>query len=329
MITLRTPAIEVDVDDAHGATIVRVADAQGRNALAHYDWETPQPAGRGLSYGNDDLDFHSSYRGGWQETFPNAGLPSVVNGVPLPFHGEAATASWTIDSVSETRCELHVPARLPLVLRRTMELDGVRPVLRITGEVENVGEVPVDFVWGHHPAFPATPGAQLDFPAGARIRPDVERAAGLRIEPTDWPRGVRENGESVDLSVVPDGHVHQLFYLDGLAEGWAAIRQPQPGVSVALAWDVQRHPYSWLWIMRGDPGFPFYGRGNMMAIEAQTAWPYDGLGGARRRNMAHRIEPRETVRNWYTCALFENHSAAVTRVTRNGEIRFAEESLGG
>lgn len=324
MITLRTAAIEVDIDVDRGGTIVRVADSEGRNALAHYDWESPQPAWRGLSYGNDDLDFHSGYRGGWQETFPNAGLPSTVDGVPLPFHGEAATAAWTLDSVSDTRCEMHVPSRLPLMLHRTVELDADRAVLRIDGVVTNVGSSPVDFVWGQHPAFPATPGARIDYPRGTRIRPDVERAAGLRLQPTAWPEGVREDGTSVDLSTIEDGPIHELFYLDGLEEGWAALRQPAGGVSVALAWDIERHPYSWLWIMRGDPGFPFYGRANMMAIEAQTAWPYDGLGGARRRGMAHRLAPGETLTSWYTCALFNDTGVPVTSVTRAGDIRFGE-----
>jgi len=324
MITLQTPAIRVDVDDEYGATIVRVADSLGRNSLAHYDWETPIPARRGISYGNDDLDLHSGFRGGWQETFPNAGLPSVVDGVPLPFHGEATTARWSVDEVSETRCVLHVPSRLPLELTRTMELDPHRAVLRIEGEVRNVGAVPADFVWGQHPAFPATAGARLDFPAGARIRPDVERSGGLRLEPTAWPMAERESGESVDLSVVREGAHHELFYLDGLAEGWAAVRQPDGTPSVGLAWDNRVHPYSWLWIQRFDPGFPFYGRAAMLAIEAQTSWPYDGLGGARRRNMAHRLGPGETMRSWYTVSLFENTGAPVVGVARNGDI-----SLGG
>lgn len=322
MITLQTPAMSVEIDEEYGATIRRIADSAGRNALAHYDWETPIPAQRGISYGNDDLDFHSGFRGGWQETFPNAGLPSLVDGIPLPFHGEVATARWSVEEIGETSCILRVPSRLPLELTRRMELDRERAVLRIEGEVRNVGSVAAAFVWGQHPAFPATAGARLDFPPGAMVRPDVERAGGLRLDATAWPIAERESGGELDLSIVRDNAHHELFYLDGLGEGWAAIRQPDDTPSVGLAWDNEAYPYSWLWIQRFEPGFPFYGRAAMLAIEAQTSWPYDGLDGALHRDMAHRLDPGETMRSWYTVSLFENTGAPVVGVSRSGDVAF-------
>lgn len=323
MITLSTPALQVDVDVEHGATIVAVRDRTGRNALAHESWEAPLPAHRGLSYGNDDLDFHSAFRGGWQETFPNAGQSCHVDGIPLPFHGEAATARWSVAHASERRLELRVASRLPLVLERTMELDPTQPTLRLTGRVTNVGGVPADFVWGQHPAFPATPGAVIDYPAGARVRPDVERPGTVSLGTHPWPTVPTTEGGTRDLSVLPDGPLHELHYLDGLDSGWAAVRQPGELPSVALAWDVAMHPYSWLWVMRGEPGFPFYGRGSMLAVEAQTAWPYDGLENARRRGMSHRLHPGEHTESWYTMSLFTNTGVAVRSVDRDGTIEFA------
>ena len=323
MITLTSPAISVEVDDEHGAVITAVRDSSGRNAIAHYDWQTPILPTRGLTYGNDDLDFHAAFRGGWQETFPNAGQTSVVDGVTHPFHGEATTSCWTVLERDETRCVLHVPARSPLELRRTMNVDRDQAVLRLDEVVTNVAEVPADFVWGHHPAFPATAGARIDYPVGARIRPDVDRATGITVEPADWPVVPLVGGGDVDLSVIPDAPLHRFAYVDRLAEGWAALRQPEGGVSVAMAWDLEAFPYSWLWIQRDDPSFPFYGRVRCIAIESQTAWPYDGLAGARRRNMAHRLQPGESFSAWYTMSLFENTGAAVAGVDRNGEVRFA------
>lgn len=320
MITLESPAIRVEVDDENGAVVTAVRDASGRNALAHYDWETPIPASRGLSYGNDDLDFHAGFRGGWQETFPNAGQSAVVDGVPHPFHGEAASSRWDVAEAAATRCVLRVPARSPLVLTRTMTVDHDAAVLRIEGEVTNVGQVTADFVWGHHPAFPATAGARIDYPAGARVRPDVERTAGVSLPAVAWPEAPLDAGGSIDLSVIPDEPVHRLAYLDRLEQGWAAIRQPGDGVSVGLAWDLAAFPYSWLWVMRDDRGFPFYGRGRMLAIEAQTSWPYDGLANARRRNMAHRLQPGETLTSWYTMTLFDGGESPVTGVSREGVV---------
>lgn len=322
MITLRSPAMSVEVDDEYGATIVAVRDAAGRNALAHEEWDAPLPSRLGLSYGNDDLDFHSGFRGGWQETFPNAGQSCVVGGVPLPFHGEAASARWTVVEVSERRAVLRVASRLPLVLERTMELDAERAVLRLSGLVTNVGGVPAEFVWGQHPAFPATAGAHIDYPAGARIRPDAERSGNVAIAEHRWPHAETVDGGTRDLSVLPGGDLHELYYLDDLAEGWAAVRQPGDVPSVALAWDRLVHPYSWLWIMRAEPGFPFYGRGSMLAIEAQAAWPYDGLAPARQRGMAHRLLPGEQRTSWYTIALFENRGQPVRGVDRDGGIEF-------
>ena len=210
-----------------------------------------------------------------------------------------------------------------------MALDAERAVLRVDGVVTNVGGVPADFVWGQHPAFPAEAGARIDFPAGARVRPDADRSAGVVDEAADWPLVPLADGGTVDLSQVPDEPVHRLAYLDGLEAGWAAVRQPGDGVSVAMAWDVAVHPYSWLWLMRDDPGFPFYGRGRMLAVECQTSWPYDGLTGALVRNMAHRLEPGQSLRSWYTMALFSDHGVAVTGVTRDGTLSFAEEAQSG
>jgi galactose mutarotase-like enzyme len=325
VITLQTPAIRVEVDDEHGAVVTAVRDSEGTNALAHYDWETPIPADRGVSYGSEELDFHAGFRGGWQETFPNAGQSAVVEGVPHPFHGEAASSRWEVQERTDTRCVLRVPARSPLMLQRTMTLDPERAVLRIEGVVTNVGAIAANFVWGHHPAFPATAGARIDYPAGARTRPDVERTAGLSLDAVAWPTAPLAAGGTVDLSVVPDERVHRLAYLDGLAEGWAAIRQPAGGVSVGLAWDLAAFPYSWLWLMRDDPGFPFYGRARMLAIEAQTAWPFDGLANARRRNMAHRLQPGESMSSWFTMSLFADTGAAVTGVGQDGAVTFGKD----
>ena len=320
MISLRSAAMEVDIDDARGAQIVRLAASGGANALAWYEWESPAPSDP--RFGDSELDWLAGYRGGWQETFPNAGQTSVVDGVPVAVHGEASTAPWTVEAVTATSCTVSVGCRLPLRLRRTMTVDAATATLRLESEVENIGRVPASFVWGHHPVFPAPPGARIELPDGVRIRPDAERAGGLDIDPVAWPHGRLVDGTAEALDVIPDRPLHRLLYVDGLAEGWAALRQPSGGVGVAMAWDLDAHPYSWLWIMRGDPGYPWYGRADVIGIECQTAWPYDGLSAARNRGMAHRLEPGGTLTSWYTITLLPDDDRRVAGVEKDGTIRW-------
>jgi hypothetical protein len=324
VIELRSPSIEVDIDDAAGAQIVRLATPGGVNALAWYDWPVPLPAHSSQSYGDSELDWLSQYRGGWQETFPNAGLAATVDGVPVGFHGECSVAPWSVTRRDESSCELWAAARLPLTITRRMWLASDTAALYVESTARNHGAVPTSFVWGHHPAFPALPGAAIDYPAGATARPDVGRPAGLTADEFAWPMGRTVDGGDLDVSVVPDGPVHRLLYVDGLVSGgWAALRQPAGGVSIAMAWDTDAYPYSWLWVMREDAGFPWFGRASMVSIECQTAWPYDGLASARERNMAHQLQPGESARSWMTIVLLAEAPAAVAGVDRAGQVRWA------
>ena len=325
MIELRSPLIEVDVDDDAGAQVVRIALPGGDNALAWYDWDVPVPARSGQSYGDSELDWLSGYRGGWQETFPNAGLAATLDGVPVGFHGECSTVPWSVVDRDQTSCELSAASRLPLTITRRMRVASDRPALYVESTAHNHGAVPTSFVWGHHPAFPAVPGAAIDYPAGAMARPDPGRPAGLTSDSFAWPLGRTVDHDEVDVSIVPDGPVHRLLYVDGLVEGWAALRQPPAGVSVAMAWDTAAYPYSWLWLMREDPAFPWFGRASILSIECQTAWPYDGLVAARERGMVHHLQPGESAHSWMTFVLLAEASSAVTGVDRSGEVRWASD----
>ncbi len=325
MIELRSPSVEVDVDDEAGAQIVRLAMPGGDNAIAWYDWPVPVPAHESQSYGDSELDWLSRYRGGWQETFPNAGRAATVDGVPVGFHGECSTAPWSVIDRDQVSCELSAASRLPLTITRHMRVASDRAALYVESTAHNHGAVPTSFVWGHHPAFPALPGAIIDYPAGSMARPDSGRPAGLTSESFAWPLARTVDGDQLDVSVVPDGPVHRLLYVHDLAGGWAALRQPSSGVSVAMAWDTTAYPYSWLWLMREDPAFPWFGRASMLSIECQTAWPYDGLAAARERGMVHHLQPGESAHSWMTIVLLDEPPSPVAGVERSGEVHWASD----
>jgi len=327
-IELSNAHLRVRVDVDHGAEITCLAGADGVNWLSEPSWQSPLPASRSQSYGNQALDWLSEYRGGWQELFPNAGAACEVLGVPLPFHGEVSRARWQCEEGEEGRLlRLATGARLPLVLEREMRLDAERPVLYLVERVRSEAAFPVPFIWAHHPAFGmplAAPGARIDLPAarvmvdGGLDGPAVDLQPGSEHR---WPLATGRHGEAIDLSIVPGPPVQRLCYLADLAEGWFALRNLQAQAGIALAWDVEIFPHLWFWQeIGGGAGFPWYGRGDFVALEPASQWPSHGLAAADAAGHAHVLQPGEIKEARLTCVLFAAGNAAVVHAGLDGTV---------
>jgi galactose mutarotase-like enzyme len=319
--------LRVVVEPDLGAHVSFVGRPGGPNVLAEADWASPLPASRSAGYGSDRADFMSEYRGGWHELFPNAGDACEVDGVRLPFHGEAARARWDVVEAQADSLRVRTAARLPLVLERRMRLAGDRATVTVEEVVTNESATPVEFVWGHHPVFPAVPGTEVDVPA-ATVRADAGFApAAGDVEPDasgEWPF-LPGPGGRVDLRRVPDGPAERYCFMCDLPEGWAAVRDVSGGTGVALSWDVEVWPHAWLWLELGGEGFPWYGRGAFLGVEPQRSWPGDGLAAARERGHALRVEGGGRVASWLTFSLFDADEREVERVGRDGAITRREE----
>lgn len=328
MIRLDNGLLAVELAPERGAEVRYLGPPGGGNLLFWQDSEVPLPASRGIGYGSDELDWLSEYRGGWQELFPNAGASCVLDGVPLPFHGEVSTARWEVLDRGPREAALRTGTRLPLVLRRRLRLADDRPVLMIEETASNVSDQPVDFVWGQHPAFEARPGARLDLPGGTgHVALDFD-PPGNDLRPGgigEWPFVPGKRAGTVDLRQGPTGCCERVVYLAGLPAGWAAVRYPAAGVGVGLGWDLGTFPNAWLWTEVGGAGFPWFGRYRILAVEPATAWPNDGLAAARERGQAHRLAPGAEWSTWLTVALFAADRRPVTGVDRAGTVHRAAE----
>ncbi len=328
LIELRNAHLRVVVDADHGAEIVTLAGADDVNWLSQPAWRSPLPAGASESYGNQVLDWLSEYRGGWQELFPNAGAGCEVMGVPLPFHGEVSRARWQCEVLEESvHVRLTTAARLPLVLEREMRLDAERPVLYLRERVRSEALFPVPFIWGHHPAFGlplAAPGAHIDLPASRVIVDSGLDGPAVDLLPGSehtWPIAAGRHGEPIDLSIVPGAPVQRLCYIADLAEGWVALRNPQVRAGVALAWDLPVFPHLWFWQeVGGGTGFPWFGRGDIVALEPASQWPSHGLAAAEAAGQAHVLKPGETREAHLTCILFAAGSAPVVHAGLDGMV---------
>jgi galactose mutarotase-like enzyme len=326
VLRLANPRLEVDIDPERGADILVVRRPGGPNVLATYDWQSPLRASRSVGYGDLTTDWLSEYRGGWQELFPNAGAACEVLGVPLPFHGEVSTARWDVTDATSDAVTLTTPTRLPLILERRMRLATDSSTLYIEETVRLDADMPVPFLWGHHPAFTATSGARIDMPEGITAVADD----GYATEDADltpggtgsWPRLPGRAGGAVEVDAIGPGPTERLAYLSGFdaSGGWTAIRGVAEGLGVAMAWDAATFPHAWFWWEIAGPGHPWHGRSRIVAVEPHTAVPSDGLAAAVARGEAHILEPGRTHQTWLTISLFDADARPVQMVARDGSV---------
>ena len=115
-----------------------------------YVHDTPEPS----------APFMDFYPGGWQELFPNAGNACHYKGAEFGFHGEICKVPWEHSVLEDTRQRAAVKfwvrtVRAPFLVEKTLSLEAGRPTLVIEETITNEGAEPMDFMWGHHPAFGA------------------------------------------------------------------------------------------------------------------------------------------------------------------------------
>jgi hypothetical protein len=330
-IKLDNSQLQVVCDPDHGGEITLLAGAHGANLLFAPDWRSPLPAAAGESYGNQQLDWLSEYRGGWQELFPNAGGPGEVMGVPLPFHGEVSRARWSWEWLStRSHVRMSTPARLPLVLEREMRVDPDHPTLYIQERVRNEAPFAVPYIWAHHPAWGpplVAPGARIDLPGGLVTADGGMDGPAVDLPPGSahaWPMATGRAGQSIDLSLIPAAPLQRLCYVHELPAAWYAVRNPEAGLGVAVAWDLAVMPCLWLWQeIGGGQGLPWYGRGAITALEPAVQWPSYGLAQAQQAGTARVIQPGQTHTFNLTCTVLAQAGRTVSAVDVYGNVRFA------
>ncbi|MCC6314160.1 MAG: aldose 1-epimerase [Thermomicrobiales bacterium] len=321
-MVLENDAIAATVLPGKGADIYALtAKPEGIDVL----WKSPWgllPMDAGVPSAVDSqVAWLDAYAGGWQEIFPSGGGPCVYRGAELNFHGEASLAAWDVEIVeaggaaAEIRCALRL-RRSPFRLERTMRLEGDSPVLRLRERVTNEGGEPIEFMWGHHPAYgaPFLSGAcRIDTNARTVQADDAFDGAANPLAPDGrwpWPRGERD-GRAVDLSVVPgadDPPRHTLAYLGDFqgAHGWYGITNTDLGLGAGLVWPTAVFPYAWFWQeMHASPGYPWHKSVYVMAIEPFTTSPGQGLAAAIDKSGTQRsLEPGEALETELAAVLY-------------------------
>ena len=211
------------------------------------------------------------YRGGWQLLCPNAGPPRAVAGAPVGFHGEAASARWTVLAATERTARLRTELfSVPVAIERVMALSA--GTLSLRDVVMNLSDVELELDYVSHPAFG---GAFLDgnvvLDTGARRYTADPGTTGSFVGPGSeqkWPYA-----DAVDLRELPaPGQRRMAFgWLSDFQDHWASITNTDLGLTVRLTWDGAHLPFAWFWQeLNWTEGFPWHRRARVIAIEPSS-----------------------------------------------------------
>ncbi len=274
--------------------------------------------------------FLDSYHGGWQEILPGGG-PVDYQGAELGLHGEVTHLGWDYDILEDKPDRVTVKlqvdcVRTPFRLERTMSLEKGQPILYIEETLTNLSPEPLEFMWGHHPAFGKPflhEGLRLFVPAAkAEVHSPQFASSGI-LEPGiefDWP--LAPVGEKkLDLSYVPgpEASFAELVYLKELSSGWYALLDPDRQLGFGLAWPKQMFPYLWFWLVYGRaPGYPWWDRVTCLALEPWTSMP-NNLDLAIERGVQKRIKGGESL-SVNLCAVVITNRESVNKIELDGSV---------
>jgi len=315
-----------------------ISKPHGIDVLWKSPWGLRRPGGGVATATDSAVAWIEAYEGGWQEIFPSGGGPCTYNGVELNFHGEASMRAWDHELVTETdAAEVRLQVRLarsPFRLERTMRVETGQPILTLRERITNEGGDPIDYMWGHHPAFGAPflgAACRIDTNARTLIADDAYDSPLSPIAPGEryaWPGAVRD-GHEVDLSRVPgpDEPATILGYFtdyDG-DTAWYGITNTELGLGVGLIWPVAAFPHAWFWQeLHASPGFPWYKGVYVMAIEPGTSYPGQGLVNVIEKTATHRsLQPGESAAAELR-AVFYASTSGIRGIDRDGRVTTAE-----
>jgi Domain of unknown function (DUF4432) len=248
-----------------------------------------------LSTSPDPLStFNDYYLGGWQEIFPNGGLPAAYAGVQFGQHGETPHLPWDYAIVEDDADTVAVrftvrTQKTPFLLEKTLRLRSGTAILEIDETLTNESGVPLHAMWGHHLTFGRPflgERARIILPEGTTGVADegMIDATHRRVRPGEtftWPLAHDMDGAEIDLSVLPPrGTPGDVCYLTP-PEGWYMVEDPDRGLAFRLEWDRETMPYIWFWQEFGaTEGSPWFGRHYNIGLEPFSSIPAQGLRAA-------------------------------------------------
>lgn len=222
----------------------------GKNIL----WHNPRIPPQAYTI---DGNFDNYWCGGWDDGFPTCD-PCEHAGEHYGGLGELRSLGWHVEEATAAgdrafvRLSAFGPIN-PVRAEKTVTLSADSPVLRMRSKITNIGYLPLDFVWGTHPALVADKNLILRIPAKTGI---VGQATNPRLgmpgQRYAWPRldtpcGVTDMSRVLDASAgIACGHT-----ATDLGGDWYAVEDLRSGEGFLLKFPLEQCPCLWMWLAYG------------------------------------------------------------------------------
>jgi hypothetical protein len=259
-----------------------ISKETGQNYLWHNSRVSPQPFP--LNAILDDF-----WCGGWDDGFPTCD-PCEFRGQTYPGLGELRSLAWDIIRAEESEVEMCTNGPIsPVRARKIVRLASQAAVLTMQFEVTNIGSLPLDFMWGTHPAIrPFGRNLRMRIPARTGIfsegSPTMHYQSGQRF---DWP--ILQGLDMSEIGAADSGTYCGIGLTD-LEDGWYAIEDSVSGEGLVVGFPLDICPYLWLWLNYGG----YYSHRHVI-IEPWTSFPMT-LASAAEAGTSKRLEPGSTFR---------------------------------
>jgi hypothetical protein len=264
-IRLQNELLDVSVLPGVGAKIYDLIERRtGHNFLWHNPRITPQPY-------PIEANFDNYWCGGWDDGFPTCEA-CTHNGEQYPNLGELRSLHWTVEAQDTSAEESSVTLSAfgpisPIKAQKRISLQKLS--LEVEFKIEHQGFLPLDYLWGTHPAYAVEPGCVIHIPARTGIVGQAnDPSLGQPGQKYLWPF-LKTVGRSTDMSTLqPKGPYSAGHYATDLAAGWYAIEYPRLGIGLLFEFPLDLSPYLWLWLSYGG------WRGYYLAVvEPWTSYP--------------------------------------------------------
>ncbi len=261
--------------------------ATGRNFLWHNPRILPQPY-------PIEANFDNYWCGGWDDGFPTCDECNFA-GEHYPNLGELRSVRWTVtratlvggDAVASLAAFGPIS---PIRAEKTVTLAGASPVIIVRYQITNLGPLPLDFIWGTHPALEPKAQMTLRIPARVGIVGQASQPRlGIPGQRYAWPILKTPYGRT-NMSRVQgvEAKVCCGHYATDLEAGWYAVEDAKSGCGFLLGFPLDACPYLWLWLVYG--GWRGY---HHIIIEPWTSYPVN-LVEAVREKTSRRLASGQT-----------------------------------